>query len=224
MSTQEPYVDPNEMHIQPQKQGMSNSTKTLLIVGIIFGILILLCCGGLVGGGIFMGSYFKDAMSNDPVVIAARTAEFAEIEIPSQLAPVMSLNMTIPLSNDPLMVWVIYADEPSNSILMMASLGPMMAQQGEEDIRRQLEDSMRQQGVSAGAGVDEWEESVKEIEIRGETVPFSFKVGKNTDTQAQRIEVSGMFEGQSGPVMLILSADAEVIGEEAVVEMLESIK
>jgi hypothetical protein len=224
MSTQEPYCDPNEMHIQPPKKGMSSGAKTLLIVGIIFGLLALLCCGGLVGSAIYMGSYFKDAMSQDPTVIAERTAEFVEIEIPSQLSPTMSLDMTIPFSDEPLMVWVVYADEPSNSRLMMASLGPVMAQQNPDDVRNQLEQSMRQQGVTAGEGVDEWEESVKEIEVRGEPVVFNFAVGENLDTETQRIEVTGMFQGQSGPVMLILSADAQVIDEEAVVEMIESIK
>ena len=224
MSTQEPNFDPNVMHIQPPKKGMSGGMKALLIVGIIFGLLILLCCGGLVGFGIYMRSYVSDAMSQDPIVIAERTARFVEMEIPPQLSPMMSFDMTIPFSDEALMVWVVYADEPSGSTLMMASLGPMMAQQNQDDVRQQLEQSMRQQGVAAGEGADEWEGSVKEIEVRGEPVAFDFSVGKNTDTGAQRIEVSGMFEGKSGPVMLIVSADAEVIDEEAVVEMIESIK
>ena len=224
MSTQEPYCDPNEMHIQPPKPGMSSGMKTLLIVGIIFGLLALLCCGGLVGFGIYMASYVSDAISQDPIVIGERTAQFVEMEIPSQLSPTMSFDMTIPVSGEPLMVWVVYADDSTNSMLMMASLGPKMAQQNQDDVRRQLEQSMRQQGVAAGEGVDEWESSVKEIEVRGETVAFNFSVGKNPDTEAQRIQVNGMFEGRSGPVMLILSADAGVIDEQAVVEMIESIK
>ena len=224
MSMQEPYVDPNEVNIQPQKPGMSGGMKALLIVGIIFGLLILLCCGGLVGFGIYMQSYVSDAMSDDPTIIAERTAQFVEMEIPAQFAPTMSLDMTIPLSDETLMVWVVYADEPSNSMLMMASLGPMIAQQNEDQIRQQLEQSMRQQGVGAEEGVDEWESSVKEIEVRGEPVEFNFAVGKNANTEAQRIQVNGMFEGKSGPVMLILSADAEVIDEQAIVEMIQSIK
>ena len=224
MSTQNPYVDPNEMHIQPPKKGMSGGTKALLIVGIIFGLLILLCCGGLVGFGVYMASYVSDAISEDPAVVAERTGQFIQMDIPAQFSPAMSFDMTIPFSDETLMVWVVYADEPSNSMLMMASLGPMLAQQGQDDVRRQLEQSMRQQGVAAGKGADEWEGSVKEIEVRGEPVAFNFAAGKNTDTGAQRIEVSGMFEGQSGPVMLILSADAKVIDEQAAVEMIESIK
>ena len=224
MSTQNPYVDPNEMHIQPPKKGMSGGTKALLIVGIIFGLLILLCCGGLVGLGIYGASYFSDAMSQDPAVIAECTAQFVEMEIPPQFAPVMSFDMTIPFSGEALMVWVVYADEPSGSMLMMASLGAVMVAQNQEDVQRQLKESMRQQGLAAGEDVDEWESSVREIEVRGEPTAFTFAVGKNTETEAQRIEVSGMFEGQSGPVMLILSADAAVIDEEAVVEMIESIK
>ena len=171
-----------------------------------------------------MGSYVSDAMSDDPAVIAERTAKFVEMEIPSQFAPVMSFDMTIPLSGESFMVWVVYVDEASESTLMMASLGSMMAQQSEEEVRRTLEQSMRDQGITASEGVDEWEGSVKEIEIRGQPVEFDFSVGTNSDTQARRLEVSGMFEGKSGPVMLVLSADAEVIDEEAAVKMLESIK
>ena len=224
MSTQDPYVDPNEMHIQPPKKGMSSGMKTLLIVGIIFGLLILLCCGGVVGVGFYMRSYVGDAMSQDPAVIVERTSQFVEMEIPPQLSPTMSLDMAIPFSDEPLMVWVVYSDASTNSTLMMASLGQMMAQQNQDQTRQQLEQSMRQQGVAAGEGVDEWERSVKEIEVRGEPVEFNFGIGKNTDTGAQRIELSGMIEGKSGPVMLILSADAELIDEEAAVAMIESIK
>ena len=224
MSTQDPNCDPNEMHIQPPKKGMSGSMKTLLIVGIIFGLLVLLCCGGLVGFGVYMASYVSDAMSQDPAVISECTAQFVEMEIPPQFAPTMSFDMKIPISDETLMVWVVYADESSNSMLMMASLGAMMQQQNQEDVRRQLEESMRQQGIGANEGIDESESLVKEIEVRGEPVPFNFTVGKNTNTGAQRIDAVGMFTGQTGPVMLILSADAEVIDEEAVVEMIKSIK
>ncbi len=224
MSTQDPFIDPNETNIQPPKKGMSSGMKTLLIVGIIFGVLILICCGGLVGLGLYMRSYVSDAMSEDPIVIAEHTAQFVDMEIPSQLSPTMSFDVTVPFSGEPIMVWVIYTDQPSNSMLMMASLGQMAAQQNQDQTRQQLEDSMRQQGFAAGEGVDEWERSVKEINVRGEPVEFNFGVGKNTDTGAQRIELSGMIEGKSGPVMIILSTDAEVIDEEAVVTMIESIK
>jgi hypothetical protein len=224
MSTQDPYIDRNETNIQPPKKGMSSGMKTLLIVGIIFGVLILICCGGLVGFGLYMRSYVSDAMSEDPIVIAEHTAQFVDMEIPSQLSPTMSFDVTVPFSGEPVMVWVIYADQPTNSMLMMASIGPMMEQQDEDITRQQLEDSMRQQGLAAGADVDEWERSVKELNVRGEPVEFNFGVGKSTDTGAQRIELSGMIEGKSGPVMIILYADAEVIDEEAVVTMIESIK
>lgn len=224
MSTQDPNYDPDEMHIQPPKQGMSSGMKTLLILGVIFGLLVLLCCGGLVLSGMYMASYVSDAMSEDPDVIAERTGQFVEMEIPAQLAPAMSFDMKVPVSGEPLMVWVVYADQSSNSMLMMASLGAMMQQQNQDEVRRQLEDSMRQQGIAAREGVDESESSVKEIEVRGEPVPFSFTVGNNTQTKAVRIDVNGMFTGKSGPVMLILSADAEVIDEEAIVKMIESIK
>ena len=221
MSTQEPYINPNETHIQPPKKGMSSGMKALLIVAIIFGLLILLCCGGIVGVVIHMAG----AVSEDPTVIAEHTARFAEIEIPSQFAPRLSLDMTVPFLGKEVVSGVVYADESSESMLIMGSLGAMTAQQNPDDVRRQLEQSMREQGgIDPGEDVDEWESSLKEIEVRGEPVPFNFAVGKNPDTGAGRIEVSGMFEGKSGPVMLILSTDTEVIDEQAIVEMIKSIK
>jgi hypothetical protein len=107
---------------------------------------------------------------------------------------------------------------------MMASLGPTLAQQNEEEIRRQLEETAIEQGVGTGEGAEEWERSMKEIQVRGEPVAFNFATGKSPGTETERIEVTGIFQGQSGPVMLILSADTQVIDEEAVVKMIESIK
>ena len=73
----------------------------LLILGIIFAILIVLCCGGM---GVMYYS-MKSAMkiSNDPAAIKALTKEIAEIDVPEPLKPQMSMNMKVPFSDKTLM-------------------------------------------------------------------------------------------------------------------------
>jgi len=207
---------------------MSSTTKVLLVLAIVLGVLLLVCCGGLLLLGFFARDYRGEAMSRDAGVVRQVTERLVpEIRIPEPLQPEFSLDMRIPITDQTMMTIVVWSHKPSKSVLVLAAMGEAFGEMNQEQMRQQIEQQLRQQGVPSNhqrEGQWETEGSEKEVEIRGQSVAFQFTKHKRVDAEETRIEVTGMLPGDQGPVMLMLSADTEVISEEQAVEMLESIK
>jgi len=189
------------------------------IAGILAG---LVCCGGF---GL-MGYYFKNAVSDDPTVIAELAKGIAELDIPETLEPVVSVNFTKPFSDEQLMAGVVYADESANSIFVLGSVGRLLEGSGQspEQFMEQIEDALDDQDVQQELNVDEWERTEREIVVRGQPTTFQFATGEDVEQQRQYIQVTGTFEGENGQAMIMFIGDAEKYSEETVVEMLESVR
>ena len=223
MST-DPYQSEQGYPGQTSPPGMSSGTKALLIVLIVLGILMLLCCG--VAGVFFfsVGKWAQDAMSQDPVRIRATTQEMVDMDLPAELQPQMMLDMKVPFTGQRFMTWAVFRDDASDSQLLLVGIGEGMPRQSEEQMRREIQNSLRQQGDS---GVEEMRvENARdyEVEIQGSRAVFQISEGVGRTSGRPRIQASGVFEGKSGPVMLLLDADAEAFSEERVVEILDSIE
>jgi hypothetical protein len=214
----QPYVSPEGMP-PPRKKGLSCGCMLLIVLGIAFLVLALLCCGGIV----WMGSYFREAVSEDPEVVAKVTDEIAGIDIPEGLTPQFSLNMKVPFSGEPMMTWVVHVDESTQSMLLLASFGGPLAGQNEEDLMEGIEASLEEQGVHHEESVGDWKKQEKEIQVRGQPVTFHFATGEDGSGK-KRIQVTGTFQGAKGPTMLSFSGDAEKYDEETIVQMIESIR
>jgi hypothetical protein len=208
----------------PQKPGMSTASKVLIVLGIVFGVACVLCCGGGIGFYFFAKSYIADAISKDPVKIAAVTEDITLIEIPDELAPTVSINMKIPFTDQPVMVIVVYADKETDSGLVLVALGNELGSQDEAQMRRSINQQLRQQGLGEQEGILIEESYQKEVEIRGQPATFTITKGKGSESGTPRIGAAGVFQGKTGSVMLILNADAEKFPEEKIVEMIELIE
>ena len=203
-----------------EKAGMSCGAKLLILLGVLFVLVIVACCGGMIG----FGWYFGKSVSEDPDEIIALTQEIVDIDIPEALPPQLSFDMKIPFSGQQVMKWAVYADEATASLLVLASFGEALQGQDEEALADQIEQSLRQQGMASEQNVREWQRSTREIEVRGKPVSFDFATGEDVDSGARRIEVTGTFEGAGGSVLFSFSGDAEKFPEETIVEMIESIR
>jgi hypothetical protein len=223
MSMDQPYMSPEGMPPY-QKPGMSTGTKVLLILGIVFLVLVLLCCGG----GVFVfwagASYMKDAISDDPQVVRRVTGEIVDIEMPDELEPQFSMDMKVPFSDERFMVMVGYGDQAKGTAVMLASFGKEFAAQGQAQMKDQMEQQLRQRGVAPDQNLGPQEVTEREIEVRGEPVKFAFATAKDPESGKERIMVNGAFQGETGPVMIMVFADPEVLSEEEIVEMIESIE
>jgi hypothetical protein len=223
--------DPQDFQEGPQpieKQGMSGGSKVLLILGIIFLVLILLCCGGLAVFFFYARSYVGEAMSTDPAHIREVTARVAPLEVPDVLKPQFSMDMKVPFTDTSAMTMVAYSDPSQESMLMLAAFGEAFQGQNQAQMEAQMQQSLRSQGMNQRGDMTINERSEREIEVRGKPVTFHFAKGTQKDSQTgaetPRIEVTGMFEGPEGMVMLMVQADEETLSEDEIVEMIESIK
>lgn len=223
MSNDQPYMSPEGMPPY-QKPGMSTGTKVLIILGIVFLVLVLLCCGG--GLAVFWAgaSYMKNAVSKDPQVVRQVAAKIIQIDVPEKLKPQFSMDMKVPFSGERIMVMVVYGNEASGATVMLASFGKEFAGQSEAQMQNQMEQSLRQQGFAPEDDLGPGKATEREIQVRGKPVKFTFTTAKDPESGKQRIMVNGMVEGETGPVMIMVVADPETLSEEEIVKMIESIK
>jgi hypothetical protein len=206
----------------PPKSGFS---KALLWILSILAICLLLCCGG---AGILMwrfGDAAKDFMANmatsDPNEIRQQTKEMVDIEIPDNYTPIQGMNMVA-------FQMVMYQTDqsPDGSPGMLMLMGMSMPGANAEEQEQQLRQSMQQQRGNQNFKARKTE--TREIEIKGEKVPFEFSEGTSAEQAGQDKTihmVSGVFRGnENRPVMLQLTLPDDQYDEDAVMEMLQSIK
>lgn len=220
MSTDEPYVSPETMGPLVPKKAVGAGMKVVIVLILLFLLMVLLCCGGLVA----MGVWLTEAESKDPRVIHQNTREMIQIDVALMLEPAMSFKLKIPFSSQTLITSVAYAHQASRSVLILASFGDMFDEQDQGELRRLIDRKLRDEGIGGDESVEEWEGHEREITVRDELVTFNFSTGEDVETGAQLLDVTGTFEGATGPVLLILSTDTKTLDEPAIVEMLESIR
>jgi len=202
----------------PRKKGMSTGMKVLIILGIVFLVLVLLCCGGII-----CSAWWASGMvSEDPVRIKEVTQGITDIDVPDGFEPKTCLDLKFPIFGR-IMIFSVYEQTEGNGGLVLMGVGEALAQQNQEQIQQQLNQSLQQQGVEQENLAIE-SSSVKEVEIRGEPAQFVIAKGSGTASGEQRIQVTGTFKGKSGPAMLILNVDADSMDEQKIDEMIESIK
>ena len=226
MSTQDDFRD-----APAPKQGMSSTSKVLLILGSIAGVCLLACCGG----GIFLYIKAKDAIQNfaqnftttDPEEIRQRTAEVVHIDIPEEFPPLRAFNFFV-------MKQILYGKEASGSMVMIMEInqqiqggqGAANMKQQREQMLRQMSQQQQQQGQGAGnmdTEITEESSETREFTINGEKVPFEFIKGRGANGVPTR-QVVGMFAGRTGTIMLMIMTPESEYNEEAIVKMIGSIR
>ena len=207
---------------QPPRK-MGTGVKLLLIFGILFVVLALICCGGIG----YMFYWGNKSLIKDPAVVKETTKMIADISIPEPLKPeVPGMDMKIPVTGKTMMIMVLYADHASGSTLMLMGFGEMFQGQSEVQMQQSMEESMRKQGVNQAQReqIENGKISTKEVKINGKPAKFTITTGQGAASHKARIEVTGAFHGRCGPAILQLNADAEKITPEKVEAMLDSIR
>ncbi len=218
----QPYMNAPSMPEAREKKGLGCGCLVLIGLAVLAALLMFLCCGG----ALWMGAHFASSASLDPEVTVAVTEEIVRMDIPEGLEPTGSIDVEWPVVGGKAATGVAYADESTESVLILASFGEVFDDEPEQDelLRQFDEDVLREQGFSPQTNVPEWDVDQREIEVRGEPVPFRFAVGEDINTGARRIEVTGRFEGEDGPVKFWLRADADQYDEARIVQAIESIE
>ncbi len=211
-----PYDSP-----QMPPPGMSSGVKVLLGLGIGCGVLVLLCCGGVIVTGVFFGRSFTKAISEDPVTIRRVSDSIVAIDVPKSLVPRISLDWPLPFVNRKMMTMAVYADEQEHSGLVLFQMdedfgNPAM-------MRVQFEQSMQESGREWNE-VDLEDSETLEIEINGSDAEFKVGQGKRKKDDLEVWQATGVFQGKGGPAMLFMQLNSEDFGKEDAMAVLKSMK
>lgn len=209
----------------PPKPGMSGAAKVLIGLGIGCGLMLLLCCGGFFGFGLYMQRWLTKSVISDPAAVDSIAASMAKIEVPAGLKPTVGFRMQEIFGQQvegAFPTFALYADQETESQLLLESLpvGPAVRNRQGQDPAEGL---LLQKNISLNKDLKVEKKEVKEVEIGGEKTSFTISKGKSSSGK-NRIQVTGSFEGNDGPVNLWLSVDADKYNEETVTKMLESIR
>ncbi len=199
----------------PPKAGMSGGMKAFLINAAILGTLCVLCCGI---GGFFIYS-FVPKMSTNPAEINAARDEMAKIELPAGFEPAQLFKF------DNFMMTMIALGYKNPAIHGTITFAQMKLKVGDAAQRDQ---AMRQQLDRQGFGVPKFltnaKAETKTIKIKGQDCNFVFKRGDDSVTKKKADQITGVFEGNHGPVSIMIEMDDSAYKADAIVKMLEKIQ
>ncbi len=209
---------------EPARTGMSGTSKVLIALGVGFGLMLLVCCGGFVGMGWWAQGYMENAFSEDPEIIAQTTDDITDVEIPEQFEPAGSIDIDIPFVEESLMSMSFYEGQEEGDALVIAQFGEAWSENSDGvDIADQVRDSLEEQGEGAQDMTIEESDDV-ELTIRGEPATFVIERGTGNDSGEEMWRVSGTFKGKGGVAFLLLQAKTENLTREQIDELLESLE
>lgn len=209
----DPQYDEQFQPEPPRKQGMSTGVKVLLILLCIGGVFALLCCGGVV----YFAYSFRNAMSEDPVVVKEVTKTIADIDIPPNFEPAVSMDINVFTVK---MRFVVYQTKNKSGTLMLMEMA--VANASEEDMRQSMNERGQGQNMKK-LQINKTE--TKTFKVRGKDVPFTFAEAVDKKTKTEYEQVSGKFPGKdNGVVMLVLQVPKKDYNEDQVIKMIKSIK
>ena len=201
-----PYASPDGGE---PKRGMSTGVKVLLILGGVFGVLAVLCCGA----GIYLFNKFSKAMTTDPAQVAAIQQDIAGINLPEGFKPQGGFDWTLGIK----IKAAIYSRSGSEMLMLMQ----MPSTASEEEMRQQMQDSLAKQGKKQELRVESRE--TRTVIIDGKEVPFEFTKGTQEGSGRAMRQVIGVFPGRDGTAMLMYTAPEDQWKDEEVMAMLRSI-
>ena len=198
------------------KPGMSTGMKVLIGVLIAGGVMLLLCCGGIV----FVTSRVYSMTTDDPAKIQEIKEQIAQIDLPQEWRPVRGFDggfFGFQLDSA-IYEKVIYKKGDAVFMVMQVDVPGAVP---EEQLREEIRHSMHQQGQNSEIEVESKEE--RTLTIAGEETIFEFVKGTTQDGREVR-QVSGTFSGRGGPAFLFYRVPEEDWNEDQVIDLLESIQ
>ena len=220
MSMNPPPADFQSGTPPPARRGMGTGAKVMLTLGIVFGVVLLLCCGG-VG---YFAYYIRKSITTDPAAVREITAKIVTIDLPQQFTPVMAFDdFSIPGTGVSFSL-AVYAENPAGNTIMLAAIkGKDIEHTPQDQLERQLKQSTANQPGGAKQMTVE-ESHQRKINVRGKPVSFTISTGKEVQSGKPWLQASGMFQSDSGMTMFLFSGDASKYSEDQVARIIESIR
>ena len=125
---------------------MSTGTKILLGLGIGCGLLVLLCCGSVVGVTWLGYSAIQHGIDRDPLKVQAAAAEITAIDLPADLQPKAAIDLRVPFTGQNIMTGAVYTGEGDREVLALAEFAGPFGSPDQNVLRTQINEALGKQG------------------------------------------------------------------------------
>lgn len=206
----------------PQKKGMGTGAKVLIVLGILAGVGVLLCCGGAA----FFGSKIAPKISTVPAEVAAQSTAIIPLDIDeSKWAGKNSIEQEIPF----LMKWTYCVwdeKEGDGGIAVLGMTLPANAQQQQGQSPDQaIEQAFSQNPeISSLVKLQESTSTPKTVTMMGAEQEFTFIEGKRPGSDVEWVEWSGSIDKPGQIINIRVQVEKEKYDEQEIIDMLESAK
>ena len=198
--------------------------KLLIFLGVIFALIIAICCGGI----FYAKSYIASAITQKPAEVQTISDEIISIRVPAPLEPVGGGRFQVPIVGKAFGQGALYADKNHKCMLVLASFGEMFGPQFKDQILQALESGQSQKQPGEKNENAEELKDVKTLKyertIQGEKAVFDIIEGTGVQSGKQKIRVQGAFNGKTGPAVFILDAEEETLSKKEVETMIDSME
>ncbi len=199
---------------------MGTGAKVVLTLGIVFAVVLLLCCGVI---GFFLYP-LSHSITRDSAAIRQITGKIVSIDLPPQFAPFMAIDdFSIPGTGVSFSL-AVYAENPAGNTIMLAAIkGKDIEHVSQQQLEMQLKQSAASQpGGAKQVAIEETHQ--RKINVHGKPVSFTISTGKEVQSGKPWLQATGMFQSDSGMTMFIFSGDASKYSEDQVARIIESIR
>jgi hypothetical protein len=211
------WEEPVPAQFSEAKSGMSGGMKAFLIIAAVVGACGLLCCG--VGGYFFYSVAHGMKQSTVPAEINAAKDQIATIKLPAGFEPESMFQMDNFLM---LMTAVQYHNPPVHGQISLIEMKLKMGGSPQQN-QAQMRAQMSQQGLGKRKDLSNSKSEKKIVKVKGRDCDFEFTQGVDPSDKRNYRQVSGVFDGNRGPVLILIEMDEAAYKADAIVNMLEGI-
>jgi hypothetical protein len=207
------------------RSGCGGCLKWFLIIsGVLFLIMIGLCCGGV----FYAQSYIKNSVTDKQEEVEKISNEIITMSVPKPLEPVGGGRFKIPLVGTLVGQGCIYADKNKTSTLLVGSFGDVFGPDFKDQFVKGLESGADQKKPANKTDKSEELTDVKKSKIEktigGQKAVFEITQGVGAESKKKKIRVQGAFQGKTGPALLIIDAEEATLSREAVDGIINSME
>jgi len=195
--------------------------KFLIVLGVVFLLMIAVCCGGFY--------YLKSSFTDQPGEAQAISDEIASLHVPAPLEPMGGGRLKVPLTGSLIAEGAFYADKEHKNSLILGSFGEALSQGFKDQLLESLERGQAQQ--QPGVNKNDKREELKDVKkssvertIHDQKAIFEIAEGVGVNSKQRKIRVQGAFLSKAGPAILLIEAEEETLSMDMIKKLIDSIE
>jgi len=216
-----PQEDPGPSTPREQPASLSGTSKVLLIVSGILGLLVLACCGGVY----LLVGRFERTETRRPEEVVAIQESILETEIPERFQPESAFRVNAMIAE--ISIAIFQASEGDESGLAVMKITSFFGGMDREEAMNELDAAN-----SVGRNVDVSSSQVETYDVDGRemrvsTIQGTLQAGEGVaeeDVGQDWYSVQGVIPGKAEVILFNLTGPADEFDEGEVEQMLESIR